>query len=143
MSESQHSSLFRQATEGNDPLPYQERLALSDPMPSLLDVPTGLGKTAAAILAWVWWRRFADESIRKQTPRRIVYCLPMRSLVTQAEQRLNTCFDAINAKKPEIDVAIHQIMGGTIDDVWVANLDQASAVDREAVIGEPSRERRS
>ena len=81
--ESQFAELFRQATGGNDPLPYQERLALCSPLPSLLDVPTGLGKTVAAILAWVWRRRFADESVRKQTPRRLVYCLPMRVLVEQ------------------------------------------------------------
>lgn len=77
------SAMFRQATDGSSPLPYQERLALADSLPSLLDVPTGLGKTAAAILAWVWRRRFAGESIRNQTPRRLVYCLPMRVLVEQ------------------------------------------------------------
>lgn len=77
------TTLFRQATGGNDPLPYQIRLAVADPFPSLLDVPTGLGKTAAAVLAWVWRRRFADESIREQTPCRVVYCLPMRVLVEQ------------------------------------------------------------
>lgn len=72
-----------------------------------------------------------------------MYCLPMRSLVTQAVQRLNTCFDAINAKKPEIDVGIHQLRGGMIDDEWMAHPDQPWAVGREAVIGEPRRERRS
>ena len=72
------TALFRQATGGNDPLPYQTGLAVVDPLPSLLDVPTGLGKTAAVILGWVWRRRFAGESIRKKTPRRLVYCLPMR-----------------------------------------------------------------
>ncbi len=49
----------------------------------LLDVPTGLGKTAAAILSWVWQRRFAEQAIRTTTPRRLVYCLPMRVLVEQ------------------------------------------------------------
>lgn len=77
------ASVFLRATENPSPLPYQERLALGESLPSLLDVPTGLGKTAAAILAWVWRRRYADEKIRKQTPRRLVYCLPMRVLVEQ------------------------------------------------------------
>lgn len=76
-------AMFRQATGNPVSLPYQKRLALGDPYPSLLDVPTGLGKTAAAILAWVWRRRFADEAIRTTTPRRLVYCLPMRVLVEQ------------------------------------------------------------
>ncbi len=76
--------LFQQATEGCDRLPYQDRLATEgNRLPSLLDVPTGLGKTVAAILAWLWRRRFADDNVRSQTPRRLVYCLPMRVLVEQ------------------------------------------------------------
>ena len=38
-------SIFRQAIDGNDPLPCQARLTVGD-LPLLLDVPTGLGKTA-------------------------------------------------------------------------------------------------
>ena len=75
--------LFQQATLNESPLPYQYRLALADPFPTLVDVPTGLGKTAAAILAWVWRRQFAVDAVRRQTPRRLVYCLPMRVLVEQ------------------------------------------------------------
>jgi len=77
-------ALFRQATGGCTPHPYQERLAIEgETISRLLTVPTGLGKTAAAVLSWLWRRRFADESFRKQTPRRLVYCLPMRVLVEQ------------------------------------------------------------
>lgn len=76
------SEFWLQATETDGPLPYQERLAFGE-LPSLLDVPTGLGKTAAAVLAWIWRRRFANESIRARTPRPPVYCLPMRVLVEQ------------------------------------------------------------
>ena len=75
--------LFQQATLNESPLPYQYRLALADPFPTLVDVPTGLGKTAAAILAWVCARQFAVDAVRRQTPRRLVYCLPMRVLVEQ------------------------------------------------------------
>lgn len=57
-----YAAMFRQATATAGPLPYQERLALQPLFPSLLDIPTGLGKTAAAILAWVWRRRFDPES---------------------------------------------------------------------------------
>jgi len=73
---------FERAT-GNQPYDYQRRLAEDAPFPELLDIPTGLGKTAAVALAWLWRRRFAAESIRQQTPRRLVYCLPMRVLVEQ------------------------------------------------------------
>lgn len=80
------SAFFQHATNGNVPLPYQEWLALCDSLPSLVDVPTGLGKTAAAVLAWVWRRRFQSDWVRKCTPRRLVYCLPMRVLVEQTHR---------------------------------------------------------
>jgi len=73
---------FTEATGLPGPYPYQQRLALEEDLPALLDIPTGLGKTAAAILAWVWRRRFDPrEAVRATTPRRLVYCLPMRVLV--------------------------------------------------------------
>jgi CRISPR-associated endonuclease/helicase Cas3 len=74
---------FKRAT-GNDPFPYQRRFAEGTEIPQLVDVPTGLGKTAMVVLGWLWRRRFAEsEKIRKATPRRLVYCLPMRVLVEQ------------------------------------------------------------
>lgn len=78
-----YRAFFEQATENATPLPYQAKLATQSDFHALLDVPTGLGKTAAVILAWVWRRRFAEESVRRGTPRRLVYCLPMRVLVEQ------------------------------------------------------------
>src|SRR5437867_1896438 len=78
-----YDDFFRQATsQAKEPLPYQVKVATDRCYPRLLDVPTGLGKTAAAILSWVWRRRF-DAETRPKTPRRLVYCLPMRVLVEQ------------------------------------------------------------
>lgn len=76
--------LFSHATAAASAYPYQRRLA-SDPAVAsrLLNIPTGLGKTAAAVIAWIWRRRFAPEQVRNATPRRLVYCLPMRVLVEQ------------------------------------------------------------
>ena len=77
-------SIFSQATASGSAYPYQRRLAIDGLTAShLLNVPTGLGKTAAAVLAWTWRRRFAAAEVRKGTPRRLVYCLPMRVLVEQ------------------------------------------------------------
>ncbi|MDZ4800391.1 MAG: DEAD/DEAH box helicase, partial [Bryobacteraceae bacterium] len=63
------------------------------PWPELLDVPTGMGKTAAVALAWLWkrgWREGGREAGPDAgTPRRLVYCLPMRVLVEQTER--NAC----------------------------------------------------
>lgn len=76
---------FHRAT-GHCPYRYQTRLATEGDIPSLLHVPTGLGKTAAAILAWLWRRQNAPA----QTPRRLVYCLPMRVLVEQTRDNVRT-----------------------------------------------------
>lgn len=72
---------FDRATggRGRTPFPYQRALAECNALPELLEVPTGTGKTAAAILAWLWRRRTRHN----ETPRRLVYCLPMRVLVAQ------------------------------------------------------------
>jgi CRISPR-associated endonuclease/helicase Cas3 len=78
-----YDDLFAQAT-GHPPFPYQRRLAQAQsPLPPLLHIPTGAGKTAAVILAWLWRRRFAEGETRHEVPRRLVYCLPMRVLVEQ------------------------------------------------------------
>jgi CRISPR-associated endonuclease/helicase Cas3 len=84
---------FRTAThddncpQGHDPYPFQRRLATEKELPELIDIPTGLGKTDAVVLAWLWRRRYASPEIRAQTPRRLVYCLPMRTLVEQTAQK--------------------------------------------------------
>src|SRR6266540_303135 len=48
--ESQFAELFEVAT-GFDPYPYQVEWATASEAPDLVHVPTGAGKTAAAILA--------------------------------------------------------------------------------------------
>ena len=78
-----YEDMFRTATNGRQPFPFQIRLAESEAFPQLIRIPTGAGKTAAVILAWLWRRRFSAEAVRKSTPRRLVYCLPMRVLVEQ------------------------------------------------------------
>jgi hypothetical protein len=41
----------------HDPYPHQRRLAEGEPLPQLLNFPTGTGKTAAVILGWLQgWR---------------------------------------------------------------------------------------
>jgi CRISPR-associated endonuclease/helicase Cas3 len=78
------ATMFAHATAGGSAYPYQQRLATDGPTTShLLNIPTGLGKTAAAVLSWIWRRRFSSEEVRTTTPRRLVYCLPMRVLAEQ------------------------------------------------------------
>jgi reverse gyrase len=71
-------AFFHLAT-GHVPYDYQRRLA-SEPVQShLIHVPTGAGKTAATVLAWLWRLRVG----RDNTPRRLIYCLPARALAEQ------------------------------------------------------------
>jgi len=55
-----YAAFFRAATGKPEPYDYQRRLAGGDngqPCASqLITVPTGLGKTAAVVLAWLWNR---------------------------------------------------------------------------------------
>ena len=49
-------AVFRAAT-GHEPRAYQERLAARfavGDVPPILDVPTGMGKTLAVLLAWLY-----------------------------------------------------------------------------------------
>ena len=90
------SRIFFYAATGNVPYDYQCRLAGGDSgtacRSQLINIPTGLGKTAAVVLAWLW-NRVAAPSLNSQPstknfpewPRRLVYCLPMRTLVEQTE----------------------------------------------------------
>lgn len=105
-------TLFRDAT-GNLPYSYQRRLANGD-WPDLIDVPTGLGKTAAVALAWAY-KLIKDPT----TYRRLVWCLPMRVLVSQTELVVRGWLDAIapdftRAGLPAPKVRV--LMGGYVDD---------------------------
>ncbi|MBI2569086.1 MAG: CRISPR-associated helicase Cas3' [Candidatus Schekmanbacteria bacterium] len=109
-----YDTFFEIAMGGNaHPYPYQRRLACELTFPEVLTVPTGLGKTAAVILAWLWRRRFHDSpSVRADTPRRLVYCLPMRVLV---EQTLACAGRWLTALDLSGEVRVHALMGGDAD----------------------------
>lgn len=89
---------FQTATGGRLPYPWQTRLA-DDPVcrSRLIDIPTGLGKTAGVVLAWLWRQHLLPQSRISNPespmrcpaapwPRRLVYCLPMRTLVEQTAE---------------------------------------------------------
>jgi CRISPR-associated endonuclease/helicase Cas3 len=84
--------LFHAATGFPAPFPYQKALAQGD-WPDLLQVPTGLGKTAAVGLTWIH-RRLREDP---ETPRRLVYCLPMRVLVEQTGEVFQGWLDRLGA----------------------------------------------
>src|SRR6185437_2494232 len=99
---------FFRAVVGHAPYPYQERLAF-EPWPETLIIPTGLGKTAAVLAAWLWRVSQSDPS----TPRRLVYCLPMRTLVEQTEA-VARCWTAAAASELRLGpVQVAALMGGS------------------------------
>lgn len=111
--------LFAKATGGAPPYPWQRRLATAPVMPTRIGIPTGLGKTAGILLAWLWRRRFADEETRRSTPRRLVYCLPMRVLVEQTRDSAITYLDRLGLLEGRTErIAVSALMGGEPDGGW-------------------------
>jgi len=113
-SEDEHDfeAFFCKATRLERPYNWQVRIAI-DGLPEVLPVPTGLGKTEGAVLAWAW-RRFRGLN----EPQHLVYCLPMRSLVRQTAERLDRYFNVLWSDHGLPRITVHQLMGGAIDDEW-------------------------
>ena len=93
----QFDGFFQAATKKPSPYDYQRRVARGERNgrpeaewlasgtecnSRLINIPTGLGKTAAVVLAWLWNR---VQLQNPKWPRRLVYCLPMRTLVEQTD----------------------------------------------------------
>lgn len=113
---------------GFQPFDYQQQLATGrfgpnedQSWPDLLEVPTGLGKTAAVTLAWLWkrgWRQGERASAPDpDTPRRLVWCLPMRVLVEQTHNNVETWLRSLGilGKPGEGKISVHLLMGGSED----------------------------
>jgi len=104
-----YSDFFNKATEIGAPYPYQQRLG-TQPWPDFLEIPTGLGKTAAVVLAWLYKRIIKHDP---DTPRRLVYCLPMRVLAEQTEANIRHWLRRLGGDAAAISV--HLLMGGEED----------------------------
>lgn len=119
------TGFFEQATKGRTAFAFQRRVAEADTLPLVINVPTGAGKTAAAVLGWLWRRRMhSDEQVRRATPRRLVYCLPMRTLVEQTVEATRTWLanlDLLAAGPQDVGkVGVYQLMGGEVTNDWDA-----------------------
>ena len=109
---------FFAAATGHEPFDYQRRLAGGDQGRTaeslLINIPTGLGKTAAVVLAWLWNRVvLADRSKHGRWPRRLAYCLPMRTLVDQTHYNVTEWLArlafAADADDPRVEAAVKHL----------------------------------
>ncbi|GAA0986616.1 hypothetical protein GCM10009555_064410 [Acrocarpospora macrocephala] len=109
--------------EARAPYPYQVRLA-QEGLPDLLRVPTGAGKTLAAVLPWLW----RTYELPEVTPRRLVYVLPLRTLVEQTAREVAGWLFNLGKRashepegaSDEDEVILQVLMGGADrqDDAW-------------------------
>jgi CRISPR-associated endonuclease/helicase Cas3 len=103
-----YDDFFERAT-GRRPYDYQRELATS--LPSVVDVQTGSGKTQALIVSWLYQRRVLGTA-----PRRLVYALPMRTLVEQTAAVAQAVRDGLGLAPNELPV--HVLMGGEAPTDW-------------------------
>ena len=111
------------------PFRWQRALARGD-WPEVLVAPTGSGKTAGVTLAWFHHRLRRPDS----TPRRLVWCLPMRTLVDQTAREIRRWVQNLDAAA--IDPGgllprprdVHVLVGG------VASVDWRDFPERSAVL---------
>lgn len=110
---------------GNDPHPWQDELLRADTCTSrLIRIPTGFGKTLGVAGAWAY-RRLVCEDPR--WPRRLVYCLPMRTLVEQTVDAIEAALDRVGLRQRSPSrpgVAVHRLMGGVEAAEWHLSVEE-------------------
>lgn len=108
---SSYEDFFRLAFD-SEPFNYQKELAdEKTDFPSLLNAPTGAGKTNAVLGAWLWRRINNPETVG----RRLIYCLPMRTLVEQTRNVADRAIEKLNLKDR---IGVHILYGGDISKKW-------------------------
>jgi CRISPR-associated endonuclease/helicase Cas3 len=92
---------------------WQARLALDSVCRNrLIRIPTGFGKTAGVTIAWLWNRVHRGDN---DWPRRIVLCLPMRTLVEQTERAVKEWLKRADLTR---EVGVHVLLGGLSPSDW-------------------------
>jgi CRISPR-associated endonuclease/helicase Cas3 len=109
---------FHTAT-GYEPFGFQGRYAARDVPPVWVDIPTGLGKTETTLLPFI--DAVAEHRNRF---RRLVYVLPMRSLVEQTRRRIEMWLDRLHAAGIVTLPKVALLLGGDVDDDWLGEPEQ-------------------
>lgn len=106
---SDFTSFFR-AIHGVEPFPWQARLATTvaaTGWPSLLDLPTGSGKTAVLDIAVFALALSAGRGV-PVIPRRMVYVVDRRTIVSQAHDRSRRIDEAITDASEGVLLAVRE-----------------------------------
>jgi CRISPR-associated endonuclease/helicase Cas3 len=104
---------FFEALTGHPSHRWQFQLASDEVCrDKLIRIPTGFGKTAAVTLAWLYNRVHRKDGA---WPRRLVLCLPMRTLV---EQTYNDVSLWLNKAGLDPEKHVHLLLGGLTPSDW-------------------------
>lgn len=99
-----------------NPHPWQMQLAANQKCDSrLIRIPTGLGKTLGVLAAWAYHRLHRNDP---SWPRRLVWCLPMRTLVDQTADEAQAFVRKIGMAT---SVPVFRVMGGIDEGRWYAD----------------------
>src|SRR6185312_6194534 len=97
------SDFFHEAT-CHSPFQYQVELGEAHLTSRVIRVPTGGGKTEAAVLPWLW--KTVTEADR--APRRLIVFSPMRALVSQTVGRIETWLKRLGLSEK---IALFELLG--------------------------------
>lgn len=114
----EYREFFKRAT-GHYPFPWQTQMVSGQSIPEIVAVPTGLGKTAGVVIAWLWKRLQEPDLV----PRRLVYCLPMRVLVEQTYLEVQKWI-----RNLDLETESHLLLGGFVNNDWDRNPEKDSII---------------
>ena len=102
-----YPEFFLRATE-KEILPYQQAYGEDPFVDALLVIPTGLGKTNAVIVPWLF-----AQAHKKIAPTRCIIVLPRQNLTSQTAK---TARELVERTGLQNDVSVLELMGGSKED---------------------------
>ena len=110
------TEFFRAATktllepQGREPYPYQSAFATGDSLPELLNVPTGVGKTATAILLWR-----AVTTVNREF---VSLYWQIRQVIVEQQETANRGDAIVERLAEDLRLAFPDMKGLSLPNVW-------------------------
>jgi len=121
-------------TDGFDPLRWQQRLFVDyfsrNQIPSLCDLPTGLGKTSVILIWLIALRQQILEGKKDRLPTRLVYVVDRRTVVDQA----TALVERIRKNLKGVDAHNHQLAVSTLRGQLADNREWTEDPSKPAII---------